>query len=117
VACRTFEDLCDRCAEDYLSWIAMLRKKRPFYLASLKYLDIIRKSLSTTNVVEAVNGQLEIMRRNSGGYFHSEDTLKFKLGLAVSHLETGRWKSPALTIHSALHELNVSFQTRFEEDL
>jgi hypothetical protein len=34
--------------------------------------------------VEAVNGQLEIMRRNSGGYFHSEDTLKFKLGLAIT---------------------------------
>jgi hypothetical protein len=36
----------------------------------------IRRSLSTTNVVEAINGQLEIMRPNSGGYFHPQDTLK-----------------------------------------
>ena len=114
---RGFEELCDRFADDYPSWIAMLRKKRPHYLAFLRYPEAIRRSVSTTNVVEAVNGQLEIMRRNSGGYFHSEDTLKFKLGLAVSHLENGRWKSPARTIHSALHQLNALFQARFEEDL
>ena len=55
----------------------------------------MRKSFSTTNVVEAINGQLEIMRRNSGGYFHSEETLKFKLGLAVSSLENGPWRTIA----------------------
>jgi len=26
--------------------------------------------------VEAINGQLEIMHRNSGGYFHSEGILR-----------------------------------------
>lgn len=112
-----FEQLCDRFTEDYPSWIAELRKKRSHYLAFLKYPEPMRKSFSTTNVVEAVNGQLEIMRRNSGGYFHSEDTLKFKLGLAVSHLENGRWKSPARTMHSALHQLNAMFQSRFEDAL
>ncbi len=117
VGANGFEDLCDRFADDYPSWIAMLRKKRSHYLAFLKYPEAIRRSFSTTNVVEAVNGQLEIMRRNSGGYFHSQDTLKFKLGLAVSHLHDGRWKAPARTIHSALHQLNALFQARFEEDL
>lgn len=112
-----FEDLCDRFAQDYPTWIAELRKKRPHYLAFLKYPEVMRKSFSTTNLVEAVNGQLEIMRRNSGGYFHSEDTLKFKLGLAVSHLQNGRWKSPARTLYSSLHQLNALFQARFEEDL
>jgi putative transposase len=112
---RGFQELCDRFADDYPSWIGELRKKRLHYLAFLKYPETMRKSFSTTNVVEAVNGQLEIMRRNSGGYFHSEDTLKFKLGLAVSHLQNGRWKSPARSIHSALHQLNALFQSRFEE--
>ena len=46
--------------------MAELRKKRDHYLAFLKYPDAIRRSLSTTNTVEAVNGQLEIIRRNSG---------------------------------------------------
>ena len=44
------------------------------YLAFLDYPDAIRRSLSTTNTVEAVNGQLERLRRNSGGYFQSDDT-------------------------------------------
>jgi transposase-like protein len=112
---RQFEELCHRFADSYPSWIAELRKKRAHYLAFLQYPESMRKSFSTTNVVEAVNGQLEIMRRNSGGYFHSEDTLKFKLGLAISHLAEGRWKSPARTIQSALHQLNAMFQTRFED--
>ncbi len=110
-----FEDLCDRFADASPTWTAELRKKRSHYLAFLQYPESMRTSLSTTNVVEAVNGQLEIMRRNSGGYFHSEDTLKLKLGLAVSSLHEGRWKSPARSIQSVLHQLNAMFQTCFEE--
>jgi putative transposase len=112
---RQFEDLCDRFQKSCPSWIGELRKKRLHYLAFLNYPEYMRKSFSTTNVVEAVNGQLEIMRRNSGGYFHSEDTLRFKLGLAVSSLEDGRWKSPARSIQSTLHQLNAMFQARFED--
>jgi putative transposase len=112
---RQFEELCDRFTKAYPSWIGELRKKRQHYLAFLKYPEYMRKSFSTTNLVEAVNGQLEIMRRNSGGYFHSEDTLKFKLGLAISSLEDGRWRTVARTIASALPQLNAMFQSRFEE--
>ena len=111
---RQFEELCDRFVKTYPTWIAELRKKRQHYLAFLKYPEYMRKSFSTTNVVEAVNGQLEIMRRNSGGYFHSQDTLKFKLGLAISSLEDGRWRTGARTIMSALPQLNAMFQSRFE---
>ncbi len=114
VANQQFEQLCDRFAKNYPTFISELRKKRLHYLAFLNYPESIRRSLSTTNVVEAINGQLEIMRRNSGGYFHSEDTLKLKLGLAVSSLEQGRWKSPGRAICSVLHQFNALFQTRFE---
>jgi putative transposase len=111
---RQFEELCDRFAKNYPTWIAELRKKRLHYLAFLLFPDSIRKSFSTTNVVEAINGQLEIMRRNSGGYFHSEDTLKFKLGMAISSLEECRWKTVARSISAVLPQLNAMFQTRFE---
>jgi putative transposase len=111
---RQFEELCDRFVKNYPTWIGELRKKRNHYLAFLKYPESIRKSFSTTNVVEAINGQLEIMRRNSGGYFHSEDTLKFKLGMAVASLEDGRWRSGARSIFSVLPQLNAIFQSRFE---
>ena len=114
VAHQQFEQLCERFAKTYSSFIAELRKKRQHYLAFLHYPEPIRRSLSTTNVVEAVNGQLEIMRRNSGGYFHSEDVLKLKLGIAVSSLEQGKWKTPSRTVCSALHQFNALFQSRFE---
>jgi hypothetical protein len=54
------------------------------------------------------------MRRNSGGYFHSEDTLKFKLGIAISSLEDGRWRTGARATFSVLPQLNAMFQARFE---
>jgi transposase-like protein len=90
-----FDQLCDRFFDSYPSFIAELRKKRQHYLAFLAYPEAIRRSLSTTNVVEAINGQLEITRRNSGGYFHSEGTLKLKLGLALTSLEI-RLETPGM---------------------
>jgi putative transposase len=114
LASHQFEELCDRFAKTNPTWIAEIRRKREHYLAFLKYPEYMRKSFSTTNVVEAINGQLEIMRRNSGGYFHSDDTLKFKLGLAVSSLENGKWRMPNHRIHSVLPQLNAMFQARFE---
>ncbi len=93
-----------------------MRKKRPHYLAFIAYPDSIRRSFSTTNAVEAVNGQLEILRRNSGGYFQSEESLKLKLGLIVSGLEQQRWRDPTRSgsISTALPQLNTMFQARFE---
>jgi putative transposase len=115
LANRQFEELCDRFAKSSPTWIAELRKKRPHYLAFIQYPETIRKTFSTTNAVEAVNGQLEIMRRNSGGYFHSQETLNLKLGLAVCSLENGRWRSGARGIFAVLSQLNAMFQSRFEE--
>src|SRR5215471_9677893 len=114
VANPQFEQLCDRFAKNSPAFVAELRKKRLHYLAFLNYPETIRRSLSTTNVVEAINGQLEIMRRNSGGYFHSQDTLKLKLGLAISSLEQGKWKSLARNVACVLHQFNAMFQSRFE---
>lgn len=114
VASNQFEQLCDHFLKTYPGWIAELRKKREHYLAFLKYPENTRSSFSSTNLVEAINGQLEIMRRNSGGYFHSEDTLKLKIGLAVLSLETGKWHRPAH--REALPELNAMFHARFEKE-
>jgi len=114
VAHQQFELLCDRFAKTDSTFIGELRKKRQHYLAFLHCPESIRRSLSTPNVVEAINGQLEIMRRNSGGYFHSQDVLKLKLGLAISSLEQGRWKAPGRSGCSVLPQFNAMFQSRFE---
>ena len=111
-----FEELCQRFDHDYPTFIAELRKKRDHYLAFLKYPDAIRRSLSTTNAVEAVNGQLEIIRRNSGGYFQSEDTVKLKRGISISSLENGRWSKVSGRVQECLHQLNAQFQMRFESE-
>lgn len=109
-----FEQLCDYFADKYPSWIKDLRKKRPHYLAFLKYPDEMRRFFSSTNLVEAVNGLLEIMRRNSGGFFHTEDTLKCKLGIAVSSLENGVWSTVPNKLTPVLLQLNAMFESRFE---
>ncbi len=111
-----FEELCERFDNDYPSFIAQLRKKKTHYLCFLAYPQSIRRSLSTTNVVEAVNGQLERIRRNNGGYFQSEDALKLKLGMAISYLESGTWRRTAVNVSTALSQLNVMFQRRFENE-
>jgi len=112
-----FEQLCERFQTGYPTFMAELRKKRDHYLAFLKYPDAIRRSLSTTNTVEAVNGQLEIIRRNSGGYFQSDDTLKLKLGMTITSLENGRWSKITGRVEESLHQLNAIFQNRFEVEL
>jgi putative transposase len=116
VGINQFEDLCQRFEHGYPSFMAELRKKRDHYLAFLKYPDAIRRSLSTSNVVEAVNGQLEILRRNSGGYFQSQDTVKLKLGITITSLENGCWANVPGRVETCLHQLNAQFQTRFESE-
>jgi hypothetical protein len=103
VAAKQFDDLCDRFTKTAPTFIAELRKKRDHYLVFLKYPDGSRRSLSTTNTVEAVNGQLEKIRLNSGGYFQSDAVLKLKLGATISTLERTRWAHPSAAVAEALH--------------
>lgn len=116
VGAALFEELCQRFDKNYPAFIAELRKKRLHYLAFLDYPEAIRRSLSTTNTVEAVNGQLEKIRRNSGGYFQSDDTLKMKLGLTITSLENGRWSRVNGRVPETLHQLNAMFESRFERE-
>lgn len=109
-----FDELCDHFGNSAPSFVAELRKKRDHYLAFLAYPDLLRRTFSTTNTVEALNGQLERLRRNNGGYFHSEQTLSFKLGIAIGHLEDGKWRRIPSYMQAALPQLNAMFEARFE---
>jgi len=64
--------------------------------------------------VGAINKQLEILRRNSGGYSHSEETAKLKLGIAVTSIESGNWRSVAASVRAALGQFNAMFEARLE---
>jgi len=113
----SFDQLCDRFHPSAPKFIDDLRRKKSHYLHFLDYPASIRRSFSTTNAVEAVNGQLEIMRRNSGGYFHSESTLALKLGIAVTSLENSTsWKRPCGHLAACINQLDALFQKRYEQE-
>jgi transposase-like protein len=114
LAAAQFDDLCNDFEKESPTFVAELRKKRDHYLAFLRYPEALRRSFSTTNAVEAVNGQLEILRRNNGGYFQGTDNLKAKVGIAINRLENGTWRRLAANVAAGLAQLNVMFVARFE---
>jgi transposase-like protein len=109
-----FDELCQQFEPASPTFIAELRKKRDHYLCFLHYPEPLQPTFSTTNVVEAVNGQLERLRRNNGGYFQSEENLKLKLAIAMRHLEDGKWARPCADARSCIDQLNALFERRFE---
>jgi hypothetical protein len=42
--------------------------------------------------------------------------LKLKLGLAVSQLDTGRWRRVAASVQNALDQFNAIFPSQFETE-
>jgi transposase-like protein len=114
LASAQFDDLCQDFEKASPAFVSELRKKREHYLVFLRYPESLRRSFSTTNAVEAVNGQLEIMRRNNGGYFHGIDNLKAKVGITLDRLENGRWRRVAGAVSSAHAQLEAMFRARFE---
>jgi transposase-like protein len=97
------------------SFIQHLRTHQDAYIQCTKYPRAVRGTLSTTNAVEAVNGQLERLRRNSGGYFQSADSLLMKLGITFDVLETTSWKKTSGNFQTSLTELKRLHAKRFEE--
>jgi hypothetical protein len=63
--------------------------------------------------VEVINGRLEIMGRNSGGTFHSEDIARLNLGLAISPLRRDAGDVQIESICAGPPQLNAMFQSRF----
>jgi transposase-like protein len=116
LAAKQFDDLCQDFEKRSSTFVGELQKKRDHYLVFLRYPETLRRGFSTTNAVEAVNGQLEIMRRNNGGYFHGADNLKAKVGITLDRLENGRWRRTAAAVSNALPQLNAMFVSRFEAD-
>ncbi len=58
---------------------------------------------------------MEDAEQLSGGYFHSMDDLKLKLGILIKELHFGKWRKPTYyKIASVSHILNAEFTTRFE---
>ncbi len=113
VGARRFEELCELLEKDCPTWIQYLREHRRRLLAFLGCPGEVRAGFATTNASEAVNGQLETLRRNEGGYFQSRRSLKCRLALQLRRLHRQRWRSPDRRVRSELPALTALVR-RFE---
>ena len=92
-----------------------LKERLENYLAFTKYPNQLRPVIRSTNAVEGINNAIEIARRNSGGYFHSERELAVKTKIIFDNLTQGKWRNPIPRFAGNLAQINQLFCERFEE--
>ena len=96
------------------SYAKYLKERLENYLAFTKYPNQLRSVIRSTNAVEGINNVIEIARRNSGGYFHSERELAVKTKIIFDNLSQGKWRNPIPRFASNLAQINQLFCERFE---
>ena len=96
------------------SYAKYLKERLENYLAFTKYPNQLRSVIRSTNAVEGINNAIEIARRNSGGYFHSERELAVKTKIIFDNLSQGKWRNPIPRFASNLAQINQLFCERFE---
>lgn len=97
------------------SYAKYLKERLENYLAFTKYPNQLRPVIRSTNAVEGINNAIEIVRRNSGGYFHSERELAVKTKIIFDNLTQTKWKNPIPRFAGNLTQINQLFQERFGE--
>ena len=97
------------------SYAKYLKERLENYLAFTKYPNQLRSVIRSTNAVEGINNAIEIARRNSGGYFHSERELAVKTKIIFDNLTQGKWKNPIPRFAGNLAQINQLFCERFGE--
>ena len=97
------------------SYAKYLKERLENYLAFTKYPNQLRPIIRSTNAVEGINNAIEIARRNSGGYFHSERELAVKTKIIFDNLTQGKWRNPIPRFAGSLAQINQLFYERFGE--
>ncbi len=97
------------------SYAKYLKERLENYLAFTKYPNQLRPVIRSTNAVEGINNAIEIARRNSGGYFHSERELAVKTKIIFDNLTQGKWRNPIPRFAGNLAQINQIFCERFGE--
>ncbi len=70
--------------------------------------------IRSTNAVEGINNAVEIARRTSGSYFHSEREIAVKLKIIFDNLMKTKWRNPVPKFKACLCEISQMFFERFE---
>lgn len=109
--------LCERLRPNNPAYVQHLEKRTALYLAFFKYPAGLRAQLRTTNLPEGLNNQIENLRRNAGGHFHSQRETLIKMKLLADQLYAGPWSRVSPSIKTNLAALTNLFRLRFESEL
>ena len=112
-----FRALLEQLRPNNKAWVEHLEKRTARYLTFLKYHTAIHSQLRSTNLPEGLNNQIENLRRNAGGHFHSQREALIKMKLLTQQLYDYKWTRPNSTFLTQLGTLNQLFRQHFESEL
>ncbi|MDB6033012.1 MAG: transposase, partial [Verrucomicrobiales bacterium] len=112
-----FRALLERLRSNNKAWVEYLEKRVPHYLTFLKYPTAVHPHLRSTNLPEGINNQIENLRRNAGGHFHSEREALIKMKLLTTDLYDHSWTRVNPTFLGQIGTLNQIFRKHFELEL
>ena len=112
-----FRALLERFRPANKAWVEHLEKRVANYLIFLHFPAQLRPHLRSTNLPEGINNQIENLRRNAGGHFHSQREALIKMKLLTDQLYQNKWHQPCPHIITHLAAMNQRFRQRFEAEL
>lgn len=112
-----FRALLERLRTKNPAWTDYLEQRAAHYLRFLQFPASLRPHLRSTNLPEGLNNQIENLRRNVGGHFHSEREALIKMKLLTDQLYQTKWRRPNPRIIAQLAALTRLFHQRFEAEL
>ena len=112
-----FHTLLDQLRPNNPAWVQHLQKHTANYLTFLQYPSPIHSQLRSTNLPEGLNNQIETLRRNAGGHFHSQREALIKMKLLTDQLYEYKWTRANSTLLTQLGTLNQVFRQHFELEL
>jgi transposase-like protein len=112
-----FRALLEQLRPNNQAWVEHLEKRTAHYLTFLKYPTTVHPQLRSTNLPEGLNNQIENLRRNAGGHFHSQREALIKMKLLTNHLYDYKWSRGNPTFLAQLGTLNQMFRKHFETEL
>ena len=112
-----FRALLEQLRPANKAWVEHLEKRVSHYLTFIKYPSPVRPHLRSTNLPEGINNQIENLRRNAGGHFHSQREALIKLKLLANDLYDNKWSRACPTFLAHLGTLNQLFRRHFETEL
>jgi transposase-like protein len=112
-----FETLCNDFKDKYPAFIKHIISRKNNYFMFLNYPKPIRKHIYTTNPIENFNSKLEIIRYNSGGFFHSFDHIDLAIFILIKRISNNKWAKILPHFRMAEYEIHQLFNKKFIGDL